>query len=119
MERFDTVNEQTTARYTAKLLDEIGAAVPSSALTSLTLLLYDKATGQILNSRNTQNVLNANGVSIDGSGNLTWVMDPADNAIVTDSNATEVHIAVFIGRWGVTKKVTHDLAITVRNLRLS
>jgi hypothetical protein len=119
MQRLDPVNEQTTARYTAKLVDETGAVVPGSTLSSLTLLLYDKATGQILNSRNNQNVLNMNGVAVDETGNLVWILSPSDNAIITDTLTTEVHVAVFTGRWGAGKEITHDIAITVRNLRLS
>lgn len=119
MQRFDPVNELTTARYTASLVDETGAVVPASSLSALTLLLYDKATGTVLNGRNNQNVLNTNGVTVDENGNLVWILSPPDNTIVTTTEPHEVHVAVFTGHWGAGKEVTHDIAITVRNLRLS
>jgi hypothetical protein len=132
MVRLRQVNEQSSARYTGTLKDENGTIVPASALTTLVLTLYDKVTGAVINGRNLQNVLNASGVTVydtlqsgvdqDGNAisyNLLWAMSPADNAIVTDANATEVHIAVFQGTFGTGKALTHDLAITVRNLRLT
>jgi hypothetical protein len=119
MTRFSPVNERSTAKYTAVLQDQDGNVVPASALSTFLLTLYDKVTGTVINGRSLQNVLNTNGVSIDGSGNLTWTMDPADNAIVTDANTTEVHVATFQGTFGSGKQVTHDVAITVRNLRLT
>ena len=129
----DSVNENSTARYTATLVDETGALIPGSSLTTLTLTLSDRATGSILNNRSAQNVMNANGVTVydtlqngvdaDGNAityNVLWQVSPADNAIAIAGRALEVHIALFKGTWSSgTKEVTHVALITVRSVELT
>jgi hypothetical protein len=111
------LNEKTSSEITGQLQDETGAGVPAASLTSFTLTLYDLNTGQILNSRNAQNVLNANGVTVDSNGNVVWTLSPADNAIVTDALGVETHIALFQWTWaGGLKGANVEVAIPVRNL---
>jgi hypothetical protein len=45
--------------------------------------------------------LNANGVAVGSTGNVTWTITPADNAIVTtfDPRYPERHRAVFDFEW--------------------
>ena len=112
-----TVREKTTRRYTAVLKDETGAAIGSGTLSSLKLTLYNKADGSIINTRNQQNVLNANGVTVDSSGNLTWTMDPADNPVIDAVKDYEEHVALFeIGWSGDAKKNNHEVIIRVENV---
>ena len=111
-----TVQEKETSRYTATVKDEAGVAQGSSARDTLTLTPYDKETGTIINSRNAQNVLNANGVTVDSSGNLVWTMDPADNTIVTATNEQELHVALFEWTYSTTKKGKHEVILLVQNL---
>jgi hypothetical protein len=117
-----TVNEGTTFLYTCTLKDETGAAVPLSAVNTLTLTLYNKETGTIINSRNVQNVLNANNVTLHAtSGLLSWLAQPADNIIVTTDRIAgerEKHIALFEWTWSTTKKGKHELIILVKNLAM-
>ena len=94
------VNERSSALYTATLNDEKGDPVTVSALATLTVTLYDKATGDIINSRNGQDALNANDVTLHAtSGALTWKMKAADNPINTpatiEAGDYERHIALF------------------------
>jgi hypothetical protein len=111
------IPEGSSARYTATLLDELGAGVPAASLTTLTLTLYDDKTGAIINGRNAQNVLNANGVSVDASGNLVWAITPADTPIVTDTLQTETHYAVFKATWSSgAKGLSHAAPLTVTNM---
>ena len=111
------VREKTTRRYTAALKDETGAAIGGGALSSLKLTLYNRADGSIINTRNQQNVLNANGVAVDSSGNLTWTMEPADNPIVDAALSYEEHVALFeIGWSSDAKKNNHDVIIRVENV---
>lgn len=110
------VTEKTSALYEATLQDEAGVAVAGSSLATLTLTLYDVATGTILNSRNAQNVLNLNGVTVSEAGALAWTMVPADNAITTTSRSYELHRAVFIATWDTTKQMVHEVEIRVRNI---
>lgn len=113
-----TVTERTSARYTGTLKDETGATVAGSALTTATLTLFDTKTGTILNTRNAQNVLNANDVTISEAGALVWLMAPADNSIVTDTLPAEGHRAVFSFTWGAGKRLVHEVQISVRNIQM-
>lgn len=111
------VPEQTSALYTATLVDETGAVVPGTSLLTLTLTLYDKTTGGILNSRNAQNVLNANGVTIDANGLVSWTIAPADSLIITNTNDVETHIALFQATWGGgAKALKFEVTLLVKNL---
>ena len=112
------VNERTTARYTSgPLTDEDGVVVAGSILSSATLTLYDERTGNILNSRSAQNVNQANGVTISDAGIVSWLMVPADNAIVNTKLPQEVHVAVFDFRWDAgSSRAMHEVKFIVNNL---
>lgn len=112
----ESIPERSTARITAQLVDEAGAGIPGGSLTTLTLTLYAASSSAIINSRNAQNVLNASGVTIDASGNLTFQMDPLDNQIV-GTDPTERHIALFQWTWSAGAKAgKHEVLLTVVNL---
>lgn len=97
----DTILEKTTPTLTAIMKDSSGAVIPGTALSALNLtyyLLNDGPTYTIINSRNNQDVLtpSASGaVTVDNAGNLKWVLQEADTAILTDTNKSEIHRAVF------------------------
>lgn len=111
-----TVNELESPIYSATLVNEAGD--PFGNLDSLTLTFYNKKTGAIINSRSSQNVLNANGVTLGSStGLLTWTMVPADNPIIDNTLRVEEHVALFVAIWnGGTKRMNHEVSILVRNL---
>jgi hypothetical protein len=88
------VSEQCTAKIKGVLRDEDGAAIDGATITSLGLTLYDKVTGNIINSRDHLNILNVNGGSVDSVGNFAWIMTPSDNMIVNDSLNNEEHHAL-------------------------
>lgn len=115
-----TVNEGTTFLYTCTLKDESGVVVPLSGISALTLTLYDVATDTIINSRDAQDVLNTNDVTVHAtSGLLSWTAQAADNAIVTAARVAgslEKHIALFEWTWSTTKKGKHELEIFVQQL---
>lgn len=96
--------ESSTARLTAIVEDETETAIPGASLDTLTLHLYDQktelaspgTTAAVLNGRNRQNVLNANGCTVDSSGGLEMIFTPADNVIVnTGAWESERHVALF------------------------
>lgn len=95
--------ESSSARLTAVIKDEAEVAIPAASLGTLTLLLYDQltdfsspgSTAAIINGRNRQDVLNANGCAIDGSGNLVMTFSPADNIIINTGKSSERHVALF------------------------
>lgn len=112
---FLQVNEQTTALYQATFSDETGTAIPSGSFVSLELTLYNNSNSGIINSREGQNVLNANNVSVSGSGAVTWTMQPSDNSII-GSSKTEHHTALFEAVYDTNKELRHEVNIVVTNL---
>jgi hypothetical protein len=110
--------ENTGAIYTATLEDSSGTAIPLANLTTITLTLYDVASGDIINSRNDQNVLNQNNITIHAtSGLLTWTMQAADNAILDDDLDWEHHRALFEFVFsGTGSPGKHEGNFMIRNL---
>ncbi len=112
------VNEGKSHQYTATLQDAAEVAIPSADLTTLTLTLYDVDTGDIINSRNAQDVLNTNNVTVHAtSGLLTWILQPLDNVIVTSASHVEGHVALF--EWRIASSGqdgNHEVNIHVHNL---
>lgn len=114
--KFDVL-ERITVRYRATLIDDNGTAVPGTSLTTITLTVYDKSTGNILNNRNDQNVLNQNNVTIDSNGLLEWIVQPEDLAIVNTNHANEIHVALFEWTWqSGTRSGKHEMELIVKNL---
>jgi hypothetical protein len=111
-----TLPEQKTARFTALLKDELGVAIPSSSLNTLTLTLYNKKDLAIINSRNKQSILNTNGGTVDSSGNFTLTLTPSDMIVVRKVQAQEPHIALVEWTYGAGKAGGHELEFTVDNL---
>ena len=118
--------QNTSAVYTATLVDENDAPIQLANLTTITLTLYNAdvpepspTSANIINSRSAQNVKNANQVTIHStSGLLTWEMVPADNPIVDETKRTELHIARFDFTYNSGAKTgAHEVRIRVENLR--
>lgn len=107
------VFEGSTARLTFTISDEDGTAIPASALTTATLSLYNRATNTAINSRNAQNILNANNVTISSAGVVVASLQAADNAIV-GTDRKEVHVAVFTFTTGAAVAVVEVLITVVR-----
>ena len=64
--------ERSSARYTAILKDEAGVLIPVANINTLTLTLFNLKDESIINTRSSQDVKNANNVTIDSNGLLTW-----------------------------------------------
>lgn len=113
------VLDQTTPRYTARVEDNQGVAIPAASLLTLTLLLYViKADGTYAYIRGSagagQNVLNTNNVTVDTDGRLVWAIQVADTTLVEDI-PVERHIALWTWTWA-TGTGRHELHLAVRNL---
>lgn len=112
------VLEGETPRYTATVKDDTGAVLPAASLTTITLTLYviktDGTVGYV-NSRNAQNVLNANNVTISAAGILVWQMQVADTTLV-EALPFERHIALWEWTWPTSRAGKHELFITVKAL---
>lgn len=113
----DEIAEKATALLSGIVEDEAGNPLGSGSLTTLTLTLYDKVSGSIINNRTAQNALNQNGVTVDGSGGLVFTMTPADNPILNDTLEKEVHVALFEWTWsGGAKAGKYEIYLTIKNL---
>ncbi len=111
--------ERSSAKITGILKDENGAVISSASLSTLVLSLYvEGSPSTIINGRNKQNVLNANGVTVDGSGNLAWLMDPLDNSIMDSTLSIEQHVALFEWTYGGSRAGRFEILISVKNLNL-
>lgn len=113
------LNEKQTALYSFSIKDETGVAIPGASLTALTLTLRMVPSGAIVNTRNAQNVLNLNDVTVDGAGLVTWIIRIEDVTIQNDTLDTEVHRALFVFTWtsgGVPREFTKELDLRIANL---
>lgn len=114
--------EQTTPDLTGTVKDEDGTTIAGTSLITLTLTLYNKTDGAVINGRNAQNVLNQNQVTVTAQGVLTFAMLAADNPIVDTTLAAgsrEVHAALFTYTWldgSVTKTGRHLIEFYVEQL---
>lgn len=120
------VNELTSFHYEGLIVDPTNdnAPVPASSLATLTLTLYNAADGSIINSRNAQNVLNANNVTVSAGGVLVWDSVMADSPIVDTAAVPywrrEAHVARFDFTYPVGDPVKGgkiEVHILVRNLK--
>ena len=126
------LNEQASGGYWGRLLDETENLVPGSLLTTLTLTLYvinADNTITIVNSRNKQNVLNANDVQVfntlqsftksDGTVvtyNLFWQIRQGDTTLVNSNLSHERHIGLFEWSWPNNHFGKHLVILSVENL---
>ncbi len=112
------IDEQTTPRLTAVIRDADGVGIPAASLNSLKWWLINKATDAIINGRNGTGILNANGGTVDGNGNLALDLTVLDTAMIDGTRNTEVHVAEFEFVYNTgTKTGRHTVEHTIRNLR--
>jgi hypothetical protein len=88
-----------SAVLTGIVYDDADNALPAVSLTSLTLSLVDTATGAIINSVSAVNILNADRGAVDGAGNLSVLLGPADTALSAGVTEAERSM-VFVFTWG-------------------
>lgn len=91
--------EQSSGAYFRYLRDENGVVVPRASLTTLTLTLYDAATGTVI--RSNQNANGANNVDVHAtSGLMSWAIQTGDTTLVNTSLAAgEVEEHRFMLTW--------------------
>ena len=119
-------NEQSSRTVTFTLLDNASLPVLFADVATAQLTLFDMDTyvpggspvTGIINTRDAQNVLNTNDVTIAAtSGLVTWSMQPEDNLIVTVRKQIERHRAEF--RFVTTSgaELDYQFEVEVVNLR--
>lgn len=98
--------------YSGVLTQEDGVTpVPGVSITGLKLTLTDLRTRAVINSRNEQNVLNANNVTLDvvgSTGELSWELQAADTPFLQldpppEEGQVEIHQAILEWNWGADK----------------
>lgn len=83
----------SSSKFTFTLTDAAGVAVPAVAVVTLTLSLINVDTDAAIGLWTNRNVLNVNGGTvIDGGGTIT--IPGSDNAMVSTTAASELHLAV-------------------------
>ena len=111
------VTEQSTASVSGIFKDELNAVIGSGDMTTLIGTLYEEVTEVVINSRDEQDMLNANGATLDGSGNFTLQLDPADNAILVDANEYEIHVLLLEWTYASGAKGGNaEVSVYVKNL---
>lgn len=108
--------EKTTAQVELQLTDQDDAALTSAALTTVTLTLYERISGTILNSRSAQDIKDVNGGSISAGGLLTLILSHLDNALVSQARSQEEHVALIEWTWSSgTRYGKKEITFTVLN----
>lgn len=114
-------DEESTLTITTTLKDASGVAVASADIDSITLTLIEDVSGSVVNSRDAQNVLNANNCTMHAtSGLFTWNVQSGDTSIVSTDTLVgyfEHHLATFVVTWDTTNNLPWRVLLKVRNLR--
>ena len=115
----EPILEATTAFPRFNLVDETGAAIAGTSLSTFTLTYYDADTLTVLNSRSAQPVLNQNGVTVDGQGLVTWTMTPDDTVLVSTTKERELHVALWTWAWASgTRTNRHEVGLYIERVSL-
>jgi hypothetical protein len=120
----EPVAEADSVQITAYLEQETEEYVPLAALSSLTLTLRDKASGGIVNSRNNQSILNANGGTVSEvventvtRTKLVLQLTPADHPVVDATRRVESRVALIRWTWnGGARGGGREILYKVTNL---
>ena len=83
--------EGGSCQITVTLYDASGNALTKAEISTLTVSLYNAEDNAIINSRNAQSVLDANGGLVSSGGVLTLALLPSDNIIVDSTMEKETH----------------------------
>ena len=114
---FKNILEKTSQKYAATIKDVDDVVIPAASLTTLTLTLYSLHSLVVVNSRTTQDILNANNVTVSVAGALVWELQPADTAIIDDARSIEIHRALFEWTWGGGKAGKHQVDFYITNVK--
>jgi hypothetical protein len=119
----ETLLEGTTGLYSFTLVDEMGAGINSTFLTTLTLTLWDVDSHTILNARDHQDILNTNNgtVTTDPGPPLTTTVEvalqPADTVILNPNRWVEYRVLTFQWSWDSgTRHGAHVIQFGVESL---
>lgn len=118
------VNQNNTYILSFDLVDEDGNAISLSALGTLLLTQYyynsdlessDKYHKDIINSRNNQDVKNANNVTVSSTGAVEWTLQQEDTVKLNPDTAEETHVCLFTWGWS-GKQNSHEFFFNIRKI---
>lgn len=113
-------SESSTPVYTATLLDENSTAIAASAIDEIVMTLIDARTGEVVNSREEQDIKNANDCTIHAtSGLFTWNIQIEDTELQASpliGAQYEEHVASITVRWNSTKQMHRTIALRCYDL---
>lgn len=115
----EAVKEGETASYVATLTGPGGAAITDTDFTAITLTYIDETTHSPINSRDEQDVLNTNDVTLSGVAILTWAIQIDDTPFVdpTQTQQIEFHRAIFTFDFDIgsgPERGIHEVRIPIR-----
>jgi hypothetical protein len=118
------INEDSYAPYTTTLTSDGSTPITLAAISTIEMTLVNVAdttlATSIINSRQKQNVKNANNCTMHAtSGLFTWDIQPDDVEIVgsTPIGGKEKHLATFTVTWDTTKQMHFEVLLIIENLR--
>lgn len=118
------VNENTSLPITATLKDSAGTVIPSASIVSIEMTLVNVVNTtlatSIINSRQKQDVFNANDCTYHAtSGLFTWNVQVEDTTILgsTPTGQRESHLATITVVWDTDKQMQQEIELAVLNLR--
>ena len=100
--RIVSVPQGASCNLVVTFADASGSAIAKTNLATLKATVYDAATLAVINSRDDQNVLDANGGTVATDGTLTLRLQPLDNTIVDgtlEAGHTESHVVRLTWTW--------------------
>lgn len=110
------INEGSTARYACVLTTVAGVAIDSGAISAITATLRDVQTDAIVNSRDAQSVLNANGGALSTGGAFALILTPADTIQATGNTRTLQARRLTLEVTYDSGVITHEVTFYVRAL---
>ncbi len=113
------VPEGSTPVYRSVLIDDLGEIVQGALLDTLTLTVVQEYTFEIVNGRDSQNVLNVNDVGVDNNGNLEWVLTVDDTVVLNNALRKEMHRALFTWTFDSGEKSGNKEVIIMITNRMS
>lgn len=116
------INENTQAPVTATLTSDGSTAIPSANINSIEMTLLEVVSGDIINSRQKQDVFGTNNCTMHAtSGLFIWTVQVEDTEIVNTSvtpvGSIEKHLATITVTWDNTKQMHFEILLLVKNLR--
>lgn len=110
------VNAGESTKITGTLYDFSGVALNKAAIDTVTLTAKDMD-GTIINLRDAQSILDANGGSLASDGTLTIKLSPTDNAMQCSTADSEWHFLRITWTWtdgdGDSQTGIHDATLQV------